>query len=102
MSNENNNEYNEVRDAHDGQSGHGAKRPYNRQKNYKYKPQHRNSYNRKQTSDRKMTQDKEKNGRTVPFKNPVKSASRKPKKPASKLKIIPLGGLEQIGMNISL
>ena len=31
MSNENNNEYNEVRDAHDGQSGHGAKRPYNRQ-----------------------------------------------------------------------
>ena len=53
MSNENNNEYNEVRDAHDGQSGHGAKRPYNRQKNYKYKPQHRNSYNRKQTSDRK-------------------------------------------------
>ena len=101
MSNENNNEYNEVRDAHDGQSGHGAKRPYNRQKNYKYKPQHRNSYNRKQTSDRKMTQDKEKNGRTVPFKNPVKSASRKPKKPASKLKIIPLGGLEQIGMNIT-
>ena len=95
MSNENNNEYNEVRDAHDGQSGHGAKRPY------KYKPQHRNSYNRKQTSDRKMTQDKEKNGRTVPFKNPVKSASRKPKKPASKLKIIPLGGLEQIGMNIT-
>ena len=101
MSNENNNEYNEVRDAHDGQSGHGAKRPYNRQKNYKYKPQHRNSYNRKQTSDRKTTQDKEKNGRTVPFKNPVKSASRKPKKPASKLKIIPLGGLEQIGMNIT-
>ena len=101
MSNENNNEYNEVRDAHDGQSGHGAKRPYNRQKNYKYKPQHRNSYNRKQTSDRKMTQDKEKNGRTVPFKNPVKNASRKPKKPASKLKIIPLGGLEQIGMNIT-
>lgn len=74
---------------------------YNRQKNYKYKPQHRNSYNRKQTSDRKMTQDKEKNGRTVPFKNPVKSASRKPQEPASKLKIIPLGGLEQIGMNIT-
>ena len=48
-----------------------------------------------------MTQDKEKNGRTVPFKNPVKSASRKPKKPASKLKIIPLGGLEQIGMNMT-
>ncbi len=53
MSNENNNEYNEVRDTHDGQSGHGAKRPYNRQKNYKYKPQHRNSYGRKQASDRK-------------------------------------------------
>ena len=48
MSNENNYEFNnEERGAHEGQSGHGAKRPYNRQKNYKYKSQHRNNYNRK-------------------------------------------------------
>ena len=40
MSNENNYEFNnEERGAHEGQSGHGAKRPYNRQKNYKYKSQ---------------------------------------------------------------
>ena len=31
----------------------------------------------------------------------VKNNLRKSRKPASKLKIIPLGGLEQIGMNIT-
>ena len=40
MSNENNNQFNnEARENHDGQFGHGQKRPYNRPKNYKYKPQ---------------------------------------------------------------
>ena len=102
MSNENNNQFNnEVRENHDGQFGHGQKRPYNRPKNYKYKPQHRNSYGRKPMQDRKAPADKEKNGIQVPFKAAIKNSSRRPKKPTSKLKIIPLGGLEQIGMNIT-
>ena len=102
MSNENNNQFNnEARENHDGQFGHGQKRPYNRPKNYKYKPQHRNSYGRKPMQDRKAPADKEKNGIQVPFKSAIKNSSRRPKKPTSKLKIIPLGGLEQIGMNIT-
>lgn len=102
MSNENNNQFNnEARENHDGQFGHGQKRPYNRPKNYKYKPQHRNSYGRKPMQDRKAPADKEKNGIQVPFKAAIKNSSRRPKKPTSKLKIIPLGGLEQIGMNIT-
>ncbi len=48
--------------------------------------------------DRKAPADKEKNGIQVPFKAAIKNSSRRPKKPTSKLKIIPLGGLEQIGM----
>ena len=56
MSNENNYEFNnEERGAHEGQSGHGAKRPYNRQKNYKYKPQHKNFYNKKDYHTRMET-----------------------------------------------
>jgi ribonuclease J len=102
LSNENNNQFNnEARENHDGQFGHGQKRPYNRPKNYKYKPQHRNSYGRKPMQDRKAPADKEKNGIQVPFKAAIKNSSRRPKKPTSKLKIIPLGGLEQIGMNIT-
>ena len=108
MSNENNYEFNnEERGAHEGQSGHGAKRPYNRQKNYKYKSQHRNNYNRKPglNGERKQQPEKEKTGKPVPFKTPIKASVknnlRKSRKPASKLKIIPLGGLEQIGMNIT-
>ena len=102
MSNENNNQFNnEARENHDGQFGHGQKRPYNRPKNYKYKPQHRNSYGRKPMQDRKAPADKEKNGIQVPFKAAIKNSSRRPKRPTSKLKIIPLGGLEQIGMNIT-
>ena len=54
MSNENNNELNhESRESHEGQSGYGQKGPYNRQKNYKYKPQHKNFYNKKQAQDKK-------------------------------------------------
>ena len=102
MSNENNNELNhESRESHEGQSGYGQKRPYNRQKNYKYKPQHKNFYNKKQAQDKKQTPDKEKSGKPLAFKNPMKNNVRRPRKPTSKLKIIPLGGLEQIGMNIT-
>ena len=108
MSNENNYEFNnEESGAHEGQSGHGAKRPYNRQKNYKYKSQHKNNYNRKPglNGERKQQPEKEKTGKPVTFKAPIKASVknnlRKSRKPASKLKIIPLGGLEQIGMNIT-
>lgn len=108
MSNENNYEFNnEERGTHEGQSGHGAKRPYNRQKNYKYKSQHRNNYNRKSglNGERKQQPEKEKTGKPVTFKAPIKASVKnnlhKSRKPASKLKIIPLGGLEQIGMNIT-
>ena len=80
MNNENNNQYNnEARENHEGQSGHGQRRPYNRPKNYKYKPQHRNTHGRKPIQDRKAVTDKEKSGKPVPFKNPVKSVPRKPK-----------------------
>ena len=108
MSNKNNYEFNnEERGAHEGQSGHGSKRPYNRQKNYKYKSQHRNNYNRKSglNGERKQQPEKEKTGKPVTFKAPIKASVKnnlhKSRKPASKLKIIPLGGLEQIGMNIT-
>ena len=108
MSNENNYEFNnEERGAHEGQSGHGTKRPYNRQKNYKYKSQHKNNYNRKPglNGERKQQPEKEKTGKPISFKTPIKASVknnlRKSRKPASKLKIIPLGGLEQIGMNIT-
>ena len=40
--------------------------------------------------DRKAPADKEKNGIQVPFKAAIKNSSRRPKKPTSKLKIIPL------------
>ncbi len=57
MSNENNNQFNnEARENHDGQFGHGQKRPYNRPKNYKYKPQHRNSYGRKPMQTARLRQ----------------------------------------------
>ncbi|MCI6004457.1 MAG: ribonuclease J [Blautia sp.] len=59
----------------------------------KYKQQSRNN---------RRTEDKygEKNSKPT-FKESVKAAARKGRKTLSKLKIIPLGGLEQIGMNIT-
>ena len=103
MNNENNNQYNnEARENHEGQSGHGQRRPYNRPKNYKYKPQHRNTHGRKPIQDRKAVTDKEKSGKPVPFKNPVKSVPRKPKKPTSRLKIIPLAFPEDDMLGIDL
>ena len=62
---------------------------------------------RKAGGDRRLcrTVEKEKTGKPVTFKAPIKASVknnlRKSRKPASKLKIIPLGGLEQIGMNIT-
>lgn len=62
-------------------------------KNMRYKQQSRNN---------RRTEEKygEKNAKPT-FKASVKAAARKGHKTPSKLKIIPLGGLEQIGMNIT-
>ena len=97
MNNENSN--NNIRSG--GQTGYTGnyRKQTTRSKNYSYN----NKYNSRQTKpgngkyqDRQPRQ---------PFKGPVKnmgnSPARRGKRPSSKLKIIPLGGLEQIGMNIT-
>lgn len=93
MKNENDNYYG----SQTGEAAHGGRRPGNRQKNYKYRQHSKPYYNKNQDAEK----DREKTGKPVSFKNPVKNVSRKGRKPASKLKVIPLGGLEQIGMNIT-
>ncbi len=97
MNNENSN--NNIRSG--GQTGYTGnyRKQTTRSKNYSYN----NKYNSRQTKpgngkyqDRQPRQ---------PFKGPVKNMGKSParrgKRPSSKLKIIPLGGLEQIGMNIT-
>lgn len=97
MNNENSN--NNIRSG--GQTGYtrNHRKQTTRSKNYSYN----NKYNSRQTKpgngkyqDRQPRQ---------PFKGPVKNMGKSParrgKRPSSKLKIIPLGGLEQIGMNIT-
>ena len=97
MNNENSN--NNIRSG--GQTGYTGnhRKQTTRSKNYSYN----NKYNSRQTKpgngkyqDRQPRQ---------PFKGPAKNMGKSParrgKRPSSKLKIIPLGGLEQIGMNIT-
>lgn len=97
MNSENSN--NNIRSG--GQTGYTGnyRKQTTRSKNYSYN----NKYNSRQTKpgngkyqDRQPRQ---------PFKGPVKNMGKSParrgKRPSSKLKIIPLGGLEQIGMNIT-
>ena len=97
MNNENSN--NNIRRG--GQTGYTGnyRKQTTRSKNYSYN----NKYNSRQTKpgngkyqDRQPRQ---------PFKGPAKNMGKSParrgKRPSSKLKIIPLGGLEQIGMNIT-
>ena len=97
MNNENSN--NNIRSG--GQTGYTGNysKQTTRSKNYSYN----NKYNSRQTKpgngkyqDRQPRQ---------PFKGPAKNMGKSParrgKRPSSKLKIIPLGGLEQIGMNIT-
>ena len=75
-------------------AGNGKKpgnKPVNRQKNTNYKT--------KQVKNNKQT-----DNITAIAKSPSKSqgkGSHRSKKPSSRLKVIPLGGLEQIGMNIT-
>ncbi len=100
------------------------RRPSNRKNNYRYgKPQKNGRYSDKnEKTDRNDKTDKtERNSRTnfrnsspkAPAKAALKSLAKQQNKPqsrgtgrrgrksAAKLKIIPLGGLEQIGMNIT-
>ena len=98
------------------------KRPTNRKNNYRYNKQQRNNRHNDKNSDRNdnrndKTDRNERNSRSNfrsgQSKAPAKAALKAPakvqnrntgkrgRKSASKLKIIPLGGLEQIGMNIT-
>ncbi len=98
MNNENSNNNNIRSGSQTGYTGNYRKQT-TRSKNYSYN----NKYNSRQTKpgngkyqDRQPRQ---------PFKGPVKNMGKSPvrrgRRPSSKLKIIPLGGLEQIGMNIT-
>lgn len=70
-------------------AGNHAKKQVTRQKNYNYKY-------KQQTKNNGKFKEKQ------PQKNPIKNAARRGgRKNTSRLKIIPLGGLEQIGMNIT-
>ena len=80
--------------------GNGTRKPNFRHKNYRYKAQPK-----KEGKDgQKQGQDKQTKGNYKPqFRSQGKPALKRPRKnnSGSKLKIIPLGGLEQIGMNIT-
>ena len=81
-------------------AGNGTRKPNFRHKNYRYKAQPK-----KDGKDgQKQGQDKQVKGNYKPqFRSQGKPALKRPRKnnSGSKLKIIPLGGLEQIGMNIT-
>ena len=81
-------------------AGNGTRKPNFRHKNYRYKAQPK-----KEGKDgQKQGQDKQTKGNYKPqFHGQGKPALKRPRKTnnGSKLKIIPLGGLEQIGMNIT-
>ena len=81
-------------------AGNGTRKPNFRHKNYRYKAQPK-----KEGKDgQKQGQDKQIKGNYKPqFRGQGKPALKRPRKTnnGSKLKIIPLGGLEQIGMNIT-
>ena len=81
-------------------AGNGTRKPNFRHKNYRYKAQPK-----KEGKDgQKQGQDKQTKGNYKPqSRGQGKPALKRPRKTnnGSKLKIIPLGGLEQIGMNIT-
>ena len=98
------------------------KRPTNRKNNYRYNKQQRNNRHNDKNSDRndnrndktdRSERNSRSNFRSGQSKAPAKAALKAPakvqnrntgkrgRKSSSKLKIIPLGGLEQIGMNIT-
>lgn len=75
----------------EGDNNGSTKRQISRQKNNRYRQQ-RNNNNYARKTDK---------GGKQPLLNQVKSVGRRGRKVSSKLKVIPLGGLEQIGMNIT-
>ena len=81
-------------------AGNGTRKPNFRHKNYRYKAQPK-----KDGKDgQKQGQDKQVKGNYKPqYRGQGKPALKRPRKNnnGSRLKIIPLGGLEQIGMNIT-
>ena len=76
-------------------------------KKHTSRPDYRKNYKR-HASKEKLSKEKtakekvSKEKTTVTQEVPVKVTGRKGRKEASKLKIIPLGGLEQIGLNITV
>lgn len=85
MKNENNESYYKK----EGDNNGNTRRQISKQKNNRYRQQ-RNNNNRRTDKGGKQ-----------PLLNQVKSVGRRGRKVSSKLKVIPLGGLEQIGMNIT-
>ena len=75
-----------------------VRKQVNKQRNYKYNKQQRNNNWR---NDKNSGRPAFKNPMKNTGKPPVKTMGRRGRKAASRLKIIPLGGLEQIGMNIT-
>ena len=74
-----------------------ARKQTSRTKNYNY-----NKYNKTNKQGNSKNQEKFSKPAFKPVvKNPIKNAGRRGRKSLSKLKVIPLGGLEQIGMNIT-
>ena len=75
-----------------------VRKQVNKQRNYKYNKQQRNNNRR---NDKNSGRPAFKNPMKNTGKSPVKTMGRRGRKATSRLKIIPLGGLEQIGMNIT-
>ena len=89
MKNENNeNHYRKNSGNNDG----NTRKQVTRQKNNKYRQQQRQGNNGKRN---------EKNNNKQALLPSVKAVGRRGRKAVSKLKVIPLGGLEQIGLNIT-
>ena len=113
---ENHREYNKIRKYNSRNRKPGdnnTKKPMGKQKNFRYKQQKTNSRHYEKHSDRQeiaaageLAAVQQPKAATKPFSRNNKTQqprgnARRGRKGTSKLKIIPLGGLEQIGMNIT-
>ena len=113
---ENHREYNKARKYNSRNRKPGdnnTKKPMGKQKNFRYKQQKTNSRHYEKHSDRQeiaaageLAAVQQPKAVTKPFSRNNKTQqprgnARRGRKGTSKLKIIPLGGLEQIGMNIT-
>ena len=95
---------NHNRQKRNGSQGRAAadnntRKQITRQKSSRNRPKQKNSakYAEKQT----MKNSRPLNPEKTPVRNQLKAGGRRGRKSGQKLKIIPLGGLEQIGMNIT-